>query len=690
MMDRILDALERLLFGRRALVLAVFTVVTLLMGWQAAQLRVDAGFQKLLPLGHPFIKTFVHYGNEFGGANKLLIALRAREGDIFTAEFFRRLRALTDEVFFLPGVNRTTVQSPVTPNVRFIEIVEGGFSGGNVVPADFTGTPEQLATVRENVLKAGIVGRLVANDFSAAMVSADLLEADPVTGERLDYIAVAHQLERKVRQQFEDDRFDVHIIGFAQMIGDIADGAGGVVVFFGVAFLVTAVMVYFFTHAFRLTVPPLVCAVVAVIWGLGLLKLLGFGLDPMTILVPFLVFAIGVSHGVQVVSAVSMQVGHGATAMGAARTAFRQLVVPGAVAVTTSTIGFLTLLLIDVQMVQELALTAGLGVAVMILTSLSLLPVLLSYLSFPPALRERIERSERRREPFWRLLASVTHPTLAFAIVVTAIFLTGVAAARARGARDTQAGVPSCARLVTTSTRRGHGPSDRRRPDLGDRRDRPAGVHRPRDHVAHRPLRVAHAQRPRGAVGRRAAYRGQGDQRRLERGQPQVARAAAHRRRSSVDHLDRTSTALNDDCSVMPSSSSSKITGRNALARHHAVQATHGARPPPPLHAGDGERRRHGRDERGRRRGPGADDRLGVRVGDRPLPGVAALDARDAQRRAAARLGLDPLQRLDGGPGDRAQGLDAADRRPRRRPRRRLRDLHLQPDEGGAGAGPTS
>lgn len=286
MRERAIATVERFLFGRRPLVLAVFAAATLFMGYETAQLRIDAGFQKLLPMSHPFIQTFLHYGDEFGGANRLLIALRARHGNIFTAEIFQRLKALTDEVFFLPGVNRPTVQSLFTPNVRFIEIVEGGFTGGNVVPAEFAGSADQLALVRENILKAGIVGRLVANDFSAAMISAELLEIDPATGKRLDYMQVAHRLE-EMRRAFADEHCDVHIIGFAKMIGDIADGAASVVSFFGVAIVITALFVYLFTQSVRLTLLPLFCALVSVVWGLGLFTLFGFGLDPMTILAPF-------------------------------------------------------------------------------------------------------------------------------------------------------------------------------------------------------------------------------------------------------------------------------------------------------------------------------------------------------------------------------------------------------------------
>jgi len=161
-------------------------------------------------------------------------------------------------VFFLPGVDRSTVTSIFTPNVRFIEIVEGGFAGGNVIPADFTPTPEMLARVRENILKSGQVGRLVANDFTAALVSAQLVERDPQTGEKLDYFKVADLLENDIRTKFEKDGISIHIVGFAKVIGDVADGALGVIGFFIVAFFISAVLVYYFTHSVRMLLMPLI------------------------------------------------------------------------------------------------------------------------------------------------------------------------------------------------------------------------------------------------------------------------------------------------------------------------------------------------------------------------------------------------------------------------------------------------
>ncbi|MCA9757347.1 MAG: RND family transporter [Candidatus Eisenbacteria bacterium] len=437
-------ALEALVFSKRIWILAIFVLLTVFLGYRCSLLRIDAGFEKLLPLGHPYMKTYVEHREAFGGANRILIAVRAKDGDIFTPEFFETLKEVTDAVFFLPGINRSTVQSLFTPNVRFIEIVEGGFTGGNVVPADFQGTDADLETVRENVLKAGIVGRLVANDFSAAMITAQLVETDPTTGEKLDYIMVSKLLEKDIREKFQSDEIDIHILGFAKVMGDIAAGASGVALFFLVALLVTAILVYLFTVSWRLTLLPLFCSIIAVVWCLGLLQLLGYGIDPMSLLVPFLVFAIGVSHGVQMVNAFGEGVWNGVHGEDAARAAFRSLLVPGWIALLSDTVGFLTLLLIKIRIIQELAITASLGVLVIVGTNLILLPILLSYIRLGEKYNRRIHRSAGQKEPVWRFLTKFTAPSVARPTVMVAIALGLIGLWYGRGIAigDTQAGVP--------------------------------------------------------------------------------------------------------------------------------------------------------------------------------------------------------------------------------------------------------
>jgi predicted RND superfamily exporter protein len=434
------------LFRFRTPLVCVFTALTVVMGWFCLRLRVDASFNKSLPSDHPYIQTFAKYQSEFGGANRVMIALIAKQGDIFTAEFFRELRTITDEVFFLPGVDRTQVQSLFTPNVRYVEVIEDGFAGGTVIPADFKPTPETFAQVRENVVKSGKLGQLVANDFSGAIVSAQLLEIDPTTGKKIDYARVAAALET-IRQRAEKasgGAMTVHIIGFAKVIGDVGEGARGVLALFGVSIVVTGLLVWMYAGRWKLAAAPVVCSLVAVVWQLGCLTALGYGIDPFSILVPFLVFAIGVSHGVQKICTFRNEAFKGHDGPTAAKFAFMQLIVPGIVALLTDTVGFLTMLVIKIPTIHELAITASLGVGVIIITNFFLLPILLSYLRLPPSYAAWVASRREKTDSLWVKLATLMRPWPSLAVIAVSFALGGWGWWKAEQVRigDTQAGVP--------------------------------------------------------------------------------------------------------------------------------------------------------------------------------------------------------------------------------------------------------
>jgi uncharacterized protein len=444
-----LSALEKFtawMFRFRTPLVCGFAVLTVLMGWQASQLRVDASFNKSLPRDHPYIRTFEKHQEDFGGANRVLVALMAREGDIFTPGFFEELRRVTDDVTFLPAVDRAQVQSLFTPNVRYIEVIEDGFTGGNVIPADFTPTVENFGRVRENIVKSGRLGQLVANDFSGAIVSAQLLEIDPQTGAKIDYTQVADALE-EIRRRVEHERdgdIQVHIIGFAKIIGDVSDGARGVLLLFAAAIFVTTLLVWDYAGRWKLAAAPIVCSLVAVVWQLGMLTALGYGIDPFSILVPFLVFAIGVSHGVQKICTFRNEVFKGQDGPTAARAAFMQLIMPGIVALATDTIGFLTMLVIKIPTIQELAIAASLGVSVIAITNFFLLPILLSYLRLPPSYGEWVARKRVRSDAFWERFARAMKPGPSMVIIVVSFAIGGWAYWKGGQVRigDAHEGVP--------------------------------------------------------------------------------------------------------------------------------------------------------------------------------------------------------------------------------------------------------
>ncbi|WP_347252746.1 MMPL family transporter [Dokdonella sp.] len=435
---------ETLVFGNRPIVLALFAIATIVFAFFAAQLRVDAGFKKQIPLKHEYMKTFIDYEQEFGGANRVLIAVLDKKGDMFNLPFFRTMENITQDAKNVDSVDEARVRSIFTPNVRFVEVVEDGFAGGNVIPQEFTpnsegfeATPEQFATIKANIEKAGIVGRLVAKDFSGAMVWVDLVPENPEQGVKVDYNRIAEQLDA-IRAKYENEDTTVAIIGFAKMVGDITAGAKSVIWFFAITIAFTWLLLFIYSSSIKLATLTVFCALVSVVWMLGALRLLGFGIDPMNMLTPFLIFAIAVSHGEQMINRFRGEIFFGgleegtpeelATRSGvdpltAARNAFRAMLVPGAVALVAGCVGFAAILVIPIRIIFELAITATVGVALTILTDLVLLPVLLSYTKLRNLPRKRAYRLRQltQFDKIWTVLAKFSRPIPAAIILVIGV-----------------------------------------------------------------------------------------------------------------------------------------------------------------------------------------------------------------------------------------------------------------------------
>ena len=417
--------IARALIAWRKPIAIITTLITLLLGASAMRTHLDAGFNKLIPLRHEYMAAFLQHSTIFSGANRVLINVHWKgEGDIYNEEFLKTLRGVNDEVFFTPGVNRAQVYSLFTPNVRYIEITENGFVGEVIIPSRFTPNAEGLAQVRSNVAKSGQIGRLVSNDLKSAMVRADLLEVDPKTGERLDYHQVAQKLEA-IRTKFGSKNIEINIVGFAKVLGDVMDGLITVIGFFGLAFLITAVLLWLYSRSVNLTALALVVALLPVVWLLGLLPLGGYGIDPMSILVPFLVFSIGVSHAVQMTNAWKQEVRAGLNSSDAAESAFRKLAVPGTLALLTNALGFMVIMMIDIPIVHELGITACMGVLLMIITNKVMLPVILSHLRLEPAALGRTDGVTGLHGRWWAISALAKPGPALVTLAVSLVLLVG-------------------------------------------------------------------------------------------------------------------------------------------------------------------------------------------------------------------------------------------------------------------------
>lgn len=420
--------LERLIFNNRLIICLLFTVMTALFTAHAVRMEVNANFNKMLPASHPYIHNYLANQGELQGlGNAIRIVVENRNGDIYDPAFLDILRQITDDVGLLKGVDRLGIRSLWTPALRWTEITERGYSGGPVMPDRFDGSQQSMEDLRRNISVASLTGSFVGTDQRSAMVFVPVDDVDPVTGKALDYAAFSEQLETRIRQ-LESDGVRIHIVGFAKLMGDLIEGVVQIAFYFFVATLITGVAIFLYTRCIRSAVLVLFCSIVAVVWQLGIIRYLGYALDPFSVLVPFLVFAIGVSHGVQKMNGILQDVGMGASRYVAARFTFRRLFAAGVTALLADAVGFAVLTIIDIQAIRDLAVTASIGVAILVFTNLVLLPILLSYVGVSSKAAQRSLDAERTlhaagehsRFNVWETLASFTSRGRAQIILVIA------------------------------------------------------------------------------------------------------------------------------------------------------------------------------------------------------------------------------------------------------------------------------
>jgi predicted RND superfamily exporter protein len=425
---------ERALFNNRIPFLILCLLLTVFFGWRALHVRVNADFNEMIPTHQPFIVNYLnHYDQLQAQANAVQIAVTANQGTIINKDYLATLARINDEVYLLPGVDRPFMTSLWTTNSRWIAVTADGLDDGPVIDdSTYDGSPQALAQVRQNILATGKVGTLVSNDFRSSMIYVPLMEFDAQTRKPLNYGDLGQRLQA-LKTKYASQGVTLHIVGFAMIVGDMINGIDKVLGFFGLSTVIATAFLFWYTRCVRSTLLVVLASITAVVWQMGALNLLGFGLTPYSVLVPFLVFAIGMSHGAQKMNGVMQDIGRGTHPLVAARFTFRRLFMAGFAALICDMTSFAVLLIIQIQAIQQLAIIASIGVTILVITNLLMVPIMLSFtgVSKKAALRSLAltpgPHLPRKKHLLWSFLDQFTRPRWA-AVTVIVMALVGIGA----------------------------------------------------------------------------------------------------------------------------------------------------------------------------------------------------------------------------------------------------------------------
>lgn len=404
------------LFNNRKVVLGGIFLVTAYFAWHIPAVRMLSDFADLLPQEHPYIQLHNSIRDTFGGANIIVMAMEVEEGTIFTNDSLDRIHRITQKLDSVSNINHNLVSSLTHRNIRKIFLTPDGTirSHNYYDPHHGEYTEEQLARIQRDVLaSANVYGLLVSPDLKAALIKGTLNEG------QLDYGKVFEELQA-IRAEEAAPGVKIHATGHPVLVGWVDSYSGDILLIFFYTILIVLAILIIYTRRLYGILLPLLGMILTSIWGVGFMGVFGYNLDPLMLVVPFLISARAMSHGIQKLERYFLELSRTGEKVSAARNTFNALFRPGALAIVADASALYLIGLGSVPINDKMAIYASFWAVCMVATVLIVIPMLLAELPRP---REVAVKHTIARAVFPRFAQVVGTPQRSRAVLIACLII---------------------------------------------------------------------------------------------------------------------------------------------------------------------------------------------------------------------------------------------------------------------------
>jgi len=418
--EKLFPILGDTLFNNRIKVLVIIFAITVSFAFYIPSVKMLSDFADLLPQNHPYIQLHNEIRDTFGGANIVTMMVEVEDGTIFTNETLSRVNRLTLAMDSMYAVNHNLIASLTHRNTRNIRLQANGMikSAPLYDPYKDKYSDEELEKMKRDVMtNRSVYGLLVAPDLKSAIIKATLIEG------QLEYSRIFDEL-REIQKKEAVDGTNIYITGHPILVGWVSSYSPQILqIFLYTVLIVLVIMVVYMRRLYGIIL-PMVGMTLTSIWGVGFMGIFKFNLDPLMLVVPFLISARSLSHGIQKVERYYHELEKTGSRDLAARNTFNSLFRPGGLAIVADASALFMIGLGSVPINDKMAIYASFWALSMIITVLIAIPMMLALLPQPRIIKHK-EGIVRKVFP---KLAKVTGtPFRSKTVLWTFLVITGIA-----------------------------------------------------------------------------------------------------------------------------------------------------------------------------------------------------------------------------------------------------------------------
>jgi len=366
--------------------LALCLIISLFFAYQVKDLSFNTNLGDFYPLKHPYLDIQKKLSQIFGGLNQVSIAIEVKDGTILNPITLEKIYKITNDLYLTEGINAGRVVSLSARKVKYIQANEEGFLTEWMMH-DPPKEQQEIEKLQQKIISSPLIfGPVVSKDFKATLIQADFESG--VSARNI------FNLLQGIKKKYEDSNHAIHISGQPVLEGWLDFYLPKMSSLFMVTLLAMSFVLYYAFRSKRGVLLPLLSASMATLWGLGMTAILGYKITPSTVLAPFLVFALGVSHSVQFIKLYYEYMSkHKRNSKAASIHITHNLFVPAFTGLLTDGIAPFTLFFVPLGMVKGLAVGIGFGILSIFFSTIILVPNLLSFMQ-PPRRLEVIKEEK--------------------------------------------------------------------------------------------------------------------------------------------------------------------------------------------------------------------------------------------------------------------------------------------------------
>lgn len=407
--------------GKMALVIII--IISAIFAYGISKMRGEVIIQEMFPYDHPYMKLNARFGEVFGtGGSGVVIAVKAKKGDIFNQKTLTTIKKITEEVELWDEVYRVLTVSMASYSTKVTKALDRGEI--TIEPLMYPNVPkneQEMAELKKNLFSnPSYNGVLVSEDGSAALVITEMRE-------NIAYQQMFSKL-RELVDKYSDDNTSIHIVGFPMLMGWIYSLTSQTLMVSAISFLLMIILLYIMFRNLVGMLAPIASTILFTIIGLGFIGFTGINFSPLLYVLAFLMIARIISNSVQLTYRYFEELAaSGNDRKRACCETMRTMFFPSWAGVGTDIAGFAALYLAKIVLMQNLAIIMTFWMLAIGLTSV-IVPIFCSLLPMRTAV-ERYAKENSQMDWQAKAIASVTRFTLAshgkyvVSVIIIGIFI---------------------------------------------------------------------------------------------------------------------------------------------------------------------------------------------------------------------------------------------------------------------------